>query len=305
MTRNEKILFGLNKEGIGIEIGASHRPVAPKKDGYHVHIIDHLDKDGLIEKYKAENISSSVNSIDNIEEVDFVWTGQGYTELTGKTNHYDWVIAAHVIEHSPDLIAFLNNCGEILKEGGILSLAIPDKRYCFDRFRPISSLSKVIDAHLYKLMRHSLGTVVEYRLNSVTKDGVIGWSKYHGGEYKMRHAMDDFTLAIEENKISCAYTDYHAWCFTPSVFRLLIHDLNMLGYISFSEVSYYPTSGCEFYVSLRKSHKKSCVDRLKMLGAIEHELENADRISLRDMLGYKVMIIKGKLKRFLKKIGFI
>ena len=67
------------KTKIGLEIGPSHAPLAPKKAGFNVQIIDHMTKKQLIEAYKAHK-----GNIDNIEEVDFVWSGQSYAELPGK-----------------------------------------------------------------------------------------------------------------------------------------------------------------------------------------------------------------------------
>src|SRR6185437_1662157 len=104
----------------------SFRPTAAKKDGYQVYVVDHLNREQLIEKYQHDPVAT-----ENIEEVDFVWRGQPYAELTGRTKFYDWIIASHVIEHTPDLIGFLNDCDSILKDDGILSLAVPDKRFCF------------------------------------------------------------------------------------------------------------------------------------------------------------------------------
>ena len=40
MNRKEKILRYLNKDGYGIELGPSHNPIASKKEGYKVHIIE-------------------------------------------------------------------------------------------------------------------------------------------------------------------------------------------------------------------------------------------------------------------------
>src|SRR5580693_778039 len=136
MTREEKVLSNIDKTKPGVEIGPSHAPLAPKKQGFNVHIIDHLNKEQLIQQYRAHNIN-----VDNIEEVDFIWNGQSYAELTGKKNYYDWIIASHLIEHTPDLITFLKQCDEILTENGILSLVIPDIRYHFDFFRPITGIS--------------------------------------------------------------------------------------------------------------------------------------------------------------------
>ncbi len=44
MRREEKILKHVDKNGYGIEIGASFNPIASKRDGYKVHVIDHRIK---------------------------------------------------------------------------------------------------------------------------------------------------------------------------------------------------------------------------------------------------------------------
>jgi hypothetical protein len=48
LKRDAKILKLINKAGYGIEIGPSYGPVAPKKSGYKVEIIDHLNREQLI-----------------------------------------------------------------------------------------------------------------------------------------------------------------------------------------------------------------------------------------------------------------
>lgn len=154
MNRKEKVLRHINQNGHGIEIGASHNPIAPKKEGYKVHIIDHMSREQLITKYKDHHVN-----IENIEEVDFVWRGENYSELIGKSKYYDWIIASHIIEHTPDLIGFINDCDTILKDDGVISLVIPDKRYCFDHYRPITGISKIIDSHFQKNKIHTAGTI--------------------------------------------------------------------------------------------------------------------------------------------------
>src|SRR5262245_42120449 len=126
MTRKDKILCHINKDGMGIEIGPFQTPVALKREGFRVHIIDHTDKQGLIENYKSHigTYKGADFNFDNIEEVDFIWNGESYSELTGKTKFYDWIIASHLIEHTPDFIGFINECDSILKDDGVLSLAV-------------------------------------------------------------------------------------------------------------------------------------------------------------------------------------
>jgi len=159
---------------VAVVMGGSVNPsyTRLKREGYNVHIIDHLPRSGLLEKYSGCDVDVS-----RIEEVDFVWrAGVPYSELTGREKHYDWIIASHVIEHVPDLIVFLNECDAILKDDGVLSLAIPDKRYCFDHFRPISGIGNVIDNHIRRVSRPSPVIVAEHMLYEVSRAGDLSWN---------------------------------------------------------------------------------------------------------------------------------
>jgi SAM-dependent methyltransferase len=267
MSRNEKILRHLNLNGLGIEIGPSHNPVAPKREGYKVEIIDHLSREDLVAKYRLHNVD-----LDKIEEVDFVWRGESYAELTGKKKHYDWIIASHVIEHTPDLISFLNDCDSILKDDGIISLVVPDKRYCFDHYRPITGISKIIDSYFSKNKIHTAGSVAEYFLNVVSKADNISWDSYAKGECKFVHDVENAQRGIQAVINDHAYLDIHAWCFVPHSFRLLIHDLFSLEFTNFQEIEYIATEGCEFYVTVGRGGKGINTSRLEMLEIIESEL---------------------------------
>lgn len=270
MDRKEKILNSINKEGLGLEIGPSHSPVAPKKEGFNVEVIDTHDRDGLIKRYKELDID-----VDNIEEVDYVWNGKSYAELTGKANHYDWILASHVIEHVPDLIGFLLDCAEVLKDDGVLTLAVPDKRYCFDHFRPISTISQVIDRHLSKTKINTPGTVAEYHLNVAFKSEVGAWAPPNNSddEYRLVHSTQDAINTMNAVINDNTYLDVHAWCFVPHSFRLMIQDLFNLGLIPFQEVDFFPAVGCEFYVALSKNGSALKQSRLALLKTIEEEVK--------------------------------
>lgn len=266
-NRKQIILRDINPKGLGLEIGPSHNPVAPKKEGFQVHVMDHLSREGLVEKYKDHGVQ-----LDNIEEVDFVWSGQPFRDLTGGEQQYDWIIASHVIEHTPDLIGFINECESILKPGGVLSLAIPDKRYCFDRFRPVSGLGKIIDAHLSMASIHSPGNVAEYFMNVVAKDGKIAWSGDEPGNYHFLHSLQDASRGIQVVQEQKVYLDIHAWCFVPHSFRLLAQDLNALKFINLQEYSYCPTIGHEFFVTLSTRVCVTLPSRLEISQSMEQEL---------------------------------
>ena len=159
MTREEIILSQIKRDGLGLEIGAGCAPVAPKKQGFRVHVLDHCDRKALIEKYRRHEVN-----IENIEEVDFVWDGRSYTELIGRRHIYDWIIGSPVLEHTTDLIGFLNDCDSLLKKDGVVLLAVPDKRYCFDRFR---ARHRRRARNPQKI--HSAGIAAEYFLTVVSK----------------------------------------------------------------------------------------------------------------------------------------
>ncbi|MBJ6980789.1 methyltransferase domain-containing protein [Luteimonas sp. MC1572] len=272
MSRNEVILSMVDRRGNGLEIGPSHSPVAPKRDGFNVQVVDHADRAGLVEKYRAHGVD-----LDRIEEVDFVWNGTSYLELTGKPNHYDWIIASHVIEHVPDMVGFIRGCDSVLRHGGVLALAVPDKRYCFDRFRSITGIHSLVDAHLEGRRNHSPGRVADYFLNVVTLSGVIGWAPEHARNRSMAdvsfvHGLQDAKSGMQAVVEADAYLDIHAWCFTPSSFRLLVEDLYQLGLSPLREARFQGTGGSEFFVALSREGTGPGIDRFALLHAIDEEL---------------------------------
>jgi|SRR6516162_2044250 hypothetical protein len=247
MNRADKILKMINTKGAGLEIGPSFNPLAPKRAGYNVKIIDFMSTDELISLNAARGYD-----INKIEPVDYIWDGRNLQDIIGHNQKFDWIIASHVIEHTPDFITFVNDCGCILAEDGILSLAIPDKRCCFDYFRPVSSLSQVVDAFIARRKFHSPGSVLEYFLYHCWKNETLSWDKNYSGDmrfpYSLQIAKDMFAKSA-----SCQdYIDIHAWCFTPSSFRLLMYDLASAQLILLKECLFFPTEGCEFFASMSR-----------------------------------------------------
>jgi 2-polyprenyl-3-methyl-5-hydroxy-6-metoxy-1,4-benzoquinol methylase len=260
MDRRSKIFQGLDPKGFGLEIGPSHNPIAPKKAGFNVKVLDHLSEEALIQKYVGHGVC-----LENIEHVDYVWNGGPFAELVGAEHVFDWIIASHVIEHTPCLITFLKYCEAVLKECGVLSLAIPDKRYCFDVYREKTSLSAVVDAFRQKRTIHSPGTAAEYFLNVAAKGGNIAWSHNTKGETRFVHGLSDAKQAIKAIEDDGAYLDLHSWVFTPCSFRLMMEDLYQLGYIRLRETCFFDTEGSEFYIKLGLQGCGSGLTRLELV----------------------------------------
>ena len=266
MTREEIILSYIKRDGLGLEIGAGCAPIAPKKQGFRVHVLDHCDKKALVEKYRPHGIN-----VDNIEEVDFIWDGRSYTELVGRRHVYDWIIGSHVLEHTTDLIGFLNDCDSLLKKDGVLSLVVPDKRHCFDHFRPLAGIARVIDAGRNPQRIHSAGTAVEYFLTVVSKGHRIAWDAKEKGEFKLVHSLEEAKQAARDVSERGSYLDLHEWCFTPTSFRLMMRDLFELGFIQLKELAFHPSQGSEFYIALSRSGALPPGTRLELLEQILRE----------------------------------
>lgn len=264
LSRQEKVFININTKGYGLEIGPSMRPLAPKSLGYNCKVLDHLDAEGLRKKYANDK---SVD-ISKIEKVDYVWNGEPLAELVGERNCFDYIIASHVIEHTPDLLGFLQQCASLLKDTGTLSLVIPDKRYCFDYFRWPSTTGDVLQAYFEKRTLHTPGVIFDQVSSACKNKGQITWSKNTIGSFNLINTLKSAITLMEKALTQADYIDIHNWRFTPSSFRLILSDLFAIGKIRLKESSFYDTVGCEFYMSLQfdnKSLDTTTVDRLSLL----------------------------------------
>ena len=149
----------VGKSAVGLEFGASYSPVVPKADGYNVYVVDHADQDELRAKYQDHPVDVS-----RIEPVDAIDDGGERTNLLPDGQLFDYIIASHVFEHLPDPIGFLQRCERSLKEDGKLFLMIPDRRFTFDYFRPVSSTGGLLRAFLEGRTRHDPGNLVVLRV---------------------------------------------------------------------------------------------------------------------------------------------
>ena len=236
----------LGSRGPGLEIGPLHRPVAPKRDGYHVEILDHAGTEVLRAKYdKDPNVNVSL-----IEEVDYISDGRSMLEAVGQHAKYDWIIASHVIEHTTDMLGFLLDCQALLRPAGRLVLAIPNRRFCFDALRPLTSMGQILQAYLEKRSRHPPGVIYDFVSEYSARDGVGAWGEGHPGQLVRGHSDAAAWKHFQASSTSADYVDAHAWVFVPASFRLLIETMYGLGLLKLREASYHRTIGCEFFVTL-------------------------------------------------------
>src|SRR5665213_504545 len=248
--RSQQLLAGLTRAARVLEIGPSYSPIAARADGWNTTIVDHASRATLVEKYA----NSPDVWVERVEEVDFVWTGGSIADALPPELHgtFDAFVASHVIEHVPDVIAFLAAAETLLTRDGSIVLAVPDKRYCFDYFRPVSTTADVLDAK--GSSRHSPRAVFAHWAYMAENGAVGAWGQEPVTELRLMNRFDDVALWMRalDRSAGADYVDVHAWQFTPSSFELVLLELARLGETDWRIVTITPAIGCEFHVTLRR-----------------------------------------------------
>ncbi|MCY7275340.1 MAG: class I SAM-dependent methyltransferase [Phormidesmis sp. CAN_BIN44] len=259
LTRNEKLLHCIDvAKQVGAEIGPLDRPVVTRRMG-QIRYVDHDTTEALWIKY-----ADPANHVDTskIVEVDYVWGEKSLSDLLQGEAPIDYVIASHVIEHVPDFIGWLNEVKAILKPGGILSLAIPDKRRCFDYHRQLTKTADVVEAYLRNSKTPSPRQIFDHLSSAVTFGGNIAWDRSVDATQLVHcHSTAEAWVTAKNSFTTGDYCDVHCWVFTPISFLKLLSDLTDLDLLKFEVVQFYVTEGCEFFVSLRATDQP---DRAKV-----------------------------------------
>ena len=114
--------------GSGIEIGALQVPT-PLPPSCRVRYIDRMPLEQLLQHY-PELSSLPVQAPDLIDD------GETLEHIADASQ--DFVIANHFLEHCENPIQSIRNLLRVLRTGGILFMAVPDKRHTFDLQRPVT-----------------------------------------------------------------------------------------------------------------------------------------------------------------------
>lgn len=250
MERHERIRQAFTKSMRLIEIGASYNPIIPKRDGWKTTVVDHATRVVLLEKYRDVPAVKDDPAI--IETVNVIWQSGTLAECFSEADQhtYDGLIASHVIEHLPDFVGFLRSVDVLLKPSGMLFLAVPDKRLCFDFFQPLTTTGDVLDG--IGKSRHSQGTLYDHAAYYATRNGEGAWfSGLQGGDFALAHRFEQVRPSLNYTEAD-GYVDSHTWRFTPASFELLLLELNALGLINWKIVTIEPQAGVEFFVWLER-----------------------------------------------------
>jgi SAM-dependent methyltransferase len=124
-------------QGRGLEIGALADPLrVPAR--VQVQYVDRFSVEDLRRQYPTLNSMALV-------PVDVVSDGERLSAVDDETQ--DFVISRHFLEHCQDPIGTIEHFFRVLKPGGVVYFTVPDKRFTFDRERPVTPLSHLFEDH--------------------------------------------------------------------------------------------------------------------------------------------------------------
>jgi len=253
--RSGRLLAGLSIEDRLIEIGPSFNPVAAKMAGWKTVVVDHGSRADLVAKYRtAPEVDTT-----HIEDVDVVWRGgpleRGFPP--GDAGTFSALIASHVLEHVPDPIAFFKSAATLLHPSrGSIRLALPDKRLCFDVFRPAATTGRVLAAHRGDGSRHTYADLFDHVAYLARLAGRGAWAREPLKGLSLDHTLEQARGNADLGAAAgSGYVDCHAWQFTPASFELLIVELGALGEIDWRIDWLEPQPAMEFLVSLSRPRK--------------------------------------------------
>lgn len=242
-----------------LEIGPAFNPIVSKTEGHRVYSVDNGDKAELRKRYDGfPDIDVS-----KIEDVDFVWKDADILSAIPSEHlrSFDVVLMGGVIEHIPNPIGLLQSLQRLLKPGGYISLSVPDKRFCFDFLRPLTTTASWLEAMESGAVLHSPRTLFENKTMAVARRGKLLWTAedVHVQDATfigraLHDAYRDFVASKSNGHAH--YVDAHAWVFTPSSFTLIVNECHALGLISLIPESVSTRMDAEFLVHLRLAYRR-------------------------------------------------
>lgn len=147
--------------GEGIEIGALHHPLAVPV-GANVTYVDWKDEAGLREHYPELDGEP-------FAPVSVIASAEDLSPFDDES--LDFIIANHLLEHLEQPIRALKEFQRVLNPGGILYMALPDRRLTFDRRRALTTSEHLIDEHRRGAESNRRAHYLDWAVNVDGKEG--------------------------------------------------------------------------------------------------------------------------------------
>lgn len=239
-SRQKLLTKNVDLSGCGLEISPLFRPIVPKS-GNNIFYTDYISAEELREKNR-DNINLTSGLFSKIVDLDFVWTpGSRLSECVPDKILFDYAVASHVIEHVPNVVGWLNEIFSVLKVGGVLSLAVPNKLSSFDYYRQTTSAAEIFDAWVRGASAPSPKQIFDCLSMAAVDTGQPGTRSFDLDlplkKASLTYSLEEAASYAIDTYVSGGYLDVHCSVFTPESFMEVIKvliDLKLLN-ISVSE----------------------------------------------------------------------
>ena len=211
-----------------LEIGALNVPTL-LPDECDVNFLDWFSTEELRTRHRDNEVVPP----DTIMPIDFVVSDSHFADAVDRK--FDLLIANHVIEHIPNIIGWFDQLGQLAEPDAYICLAVPDRRYTFDYFRPEDDAVDIVRAHADGLERPSKFQIAKhlYYFTNVTHKEI--WAGDAPTTFTPRMT---FAEALEKSEVLAEkYADVHCWVFTRSTFERTMAALVDGGHIDWKIVA--------------------------------------------------------------------
>jgi hypothetical protein len=200
-----------------LEIGALDNPTFLPNEG-DAFFADYFTQEESINRHR----NGLAHSWEKIVPVDYVLRDRHI----GDAAPVGLVIANHVIEHLPDPIRWFQ---EIAKISGRLFLSIPDRRYTFDYFKPVTDAVDWLRCYDERLTTPSRYHILRHLYYHAGLKASEAWEGNLPDDHLHRIPMP---AAIDKAEaLSARYADVHCSVFTFESFQRIIADLDETGLV--------------------------------------------------------------------------
>ncbi len=238
--RRHSLLDGIDlARDIGLEVGPLGSPAIPRA-GTRVLYADHTDAASLRAKYAGHPGFDTARIVD----VDVIWADAALADCLPPGLVLDYVFAAHVIEHVADPIGWLGEIAAVLRPGGRVCLAIPDKRFTFDYLRQTTRLGDWVAAHLRGDRRPAAAAIFDHHINAVMVDEVAAWAGPLDPATLPHFATTEHALASCRAAMAGDYIDVHCSVVTPRALLELLAGVARAGLLAFRCAAFHETVPC-------------------------------------------------------------